>query len=40
MRLIYFENKTLKEIGEMKNLTYKQVASIRNKILKKLKSFL
>lgn len=40
VRLIYFENKTLKEIGEMKNLTYKQVASIRNKILKKLKSFL
>ena len=35
--LIYFENKTLKEIGKLKNLNYKQVANIRNKILKKLK---
>ena len=38
--LIYFENKTLKEIGKMKNINYKQVANIRNKILKKLKLLL
>ena len=38
--LIYFENKTLREIGKMKNLNYKQVANIRNKILKKLRSLL
>lgn len=38
--LIYFENKTLREIGKMKNLNYKQVANIRNKILKKLKLLL
>ena len=35
--LIYFENKTLREIGKMKNISYTQIANIRNKILKKLR---
>ena len=34
--LIYFENKTLREISKMKNISYTQIANIRNKILKKL----
>ncbi len=38
--LIYFENKTLREIGKMKNISYTQIANIRNKILKKLRLLL
>lgn len=38
--LIYFENKTLREIGKIKNISYIQVANIRNKILKKLRLLL
>lgn len=38
--LIYFENKTLREISKMKNISYTQIANIRNKILKKLRSLL
>ena len=38
--LIYFENKTLREISKMKNISYTQIANIRNKILKKLRLLL
>lgn len=38
--LIYFENKTLREISKMKNIRYTHIANIRNKILKKLRSLL
>lgn len=38
--LIYFENKTLREISKIKNISYTQVANIRNKILKKLRLLL
>lgn len=37
---IYFENKTLREISKIKNISYTQVANIRNKILKKLRLLL
>lgn len=38
--LIYFENKTLREISKLKNISIKKIFNLKNKILDKLRDIL
>ena len=38
--LIYFENKTLREIAKLKNVSIKKIFNFKNKILDKLRELL
>ena len=38
--LIYFENKTLREISKLKNISIKKIFNFKNKILDKLRELL
>ena len=38
--LIYFENKTLREISKLKNISIKKIFNLKNKILDKLRELL
>lgn len=38
--LIYFENKTLREIAKLKNISIKKIFNLKNKILEKIRDLL
>ena len=38
--LLYFKNKTLREVAKIENVSLKKIFNIRNRILKKMKTYL